>query len=108
MIADLKLQVRDAHSRLQCYETEIKNQRECIEDLRQQLTVKDRELTEWHRESRENGTEIARLRFDIHQKEEHIADLRSILVQQTELLQLQDYNEGYEAHEYGGERVSAV
>lgn len=97
MIADLKLEVKNKDSKILALESEVRKLKAIMDDI--ESTAK------WAADANENA--IAKLSKDVQQKDDRIAQLKELLVQQTEVMQLGNHGEECDV-QFNEERVSAV
>lgn len=110
LIADLRCSIQERDSHIEYMEEKFKNSHSYCSGIEREIKEKDGKVMEWMLEVNKRDMELARLKVEMKQKEDKMEQLRKLLIQQTEVMQLQGIN-GY-SHEFDievdGEKVSAV
>ena len=88
-IAELKLELKEKEDYSTKLQYIVRNSDEKIRSAEVGLRKKDEEIAEWKYEANHRNIELARLKYENKQKEDRIVQLRRLLIQQTEVMQLQ-------------------
>ena len=107
-IAELQLELKERQTLIRQLEDELRQQQDQAHAHAQQAAARDEKIVHWRREANQRSVEIARLKFDARQKEDRIAQLRKLLIQQTELMHLQGFNSGSVSDAEYEEHISEV
>ena len=110
VIAELRCAIKEKDNHIQHLEEKYRNHHGHHSALEAELKEKDGKVMEWMLEVNRRDIDLSRLKVQLKQKDDKISQLRKLLIQQTELMQLQGLN-GYvnqPDYEMDGEKVSAV
>ena len=122
-IADLQLETRRLEAAAGCRARRLADTEQRLAAAETGRRARDTELAAWRRQAPQLAAELSRARAHAAQQEARVAQLRNLLVKQTEVMHLQelrgaggvrgsddDYEEGDEGDEggEGEERVSEV
>ena len=88
-IAELKLELKEKEEYSTKLQYIVRNSDEKIRSFEVNMRKKDEEIAEWKYEANHRNIELARLKYENKQREDRIVQLRRLLIQQTEVMQLQ-------------------
>ena len=88
LIAELRLELQDRDHRLNDVEGELSVKDQQIRDLENLSQGRQEEINEWKYEANHRNMELARLKFETKKKDDRLTQLRRLLIQQSELMQL--------------------